>query len=248
MKLIQYFSNLFFPDTSDQVRHYKGMHLPVTRSNEGLSDDLDYVNSALEQIDSLSQYCELTPHTRILDFGCGQGRLANGIILKIPNIEYYCGIDTNQESINWCKRWLYRYHKNFNFIHVPAYNERYNQSAESHPALPVKPDSFDIAFLNSVFSHMLVPDITFYLSQLHNSLCNGGVIYLTAFIEEDVPNVEENPPGYLNKTSTGALHRVRYDKAFFLNLVEKAGFRIIDFQYQIIKRTQQSVVVAKKPA
>ena len=93
---------------------------------------------------------------------------------------------------------------------------------------------------------MLVRDVTFYLSQLHYSLREGGIIYLTAFIEEDVPDVEENPPGYLNKKSSGALHRIRYDKKFFLDLVEKAGFSIVDFQYQSIKRTQQSVVVAKK--
>lgn len=246
MKLIHYISKRYWGLKSDQVSYYQGVFLPVIRSNEGLSDDQSYINSVREQLGSLSRYCQFTSQTNILDFGCGQGRLANGIILQNVAIGHYCGIDTNKESINWCQRWIQKYNKTFNFIQVSAHNERYNIEAKSHPPLPVPSKSFNIVFLNSVFSHMLVPDVIFYLSQLYNSLSNGGVMYLTAFIEEDVPNVEENPSGYLNKISSGALHRVRYEKAFFLGLAEKAGFSILDFQHQMIKRTQQSVVVVKK--
>jgi len=72
-------------------------------------------------------------------------------------------------------------------------------------------------------------------------------LYITAFIEENVPKVEENPTHYLNKTASGRLHRVRYEERFFMRLIEKAGFEILEYLHQGIERTQQSVVVARKP-
>ena len=40
---------------------------------------------------------------------------------------------------------------------------------------------------------MLSDDVEFYLEQLHKALGKKGVMYVTAFIEEDVPQIEENP-------------------------------------------------------
>lgn len=56
-------------------------------------------------------------------------------------------------------------------------------------------------------------------------------MYVTAFIEEDVPQIEENPEGYLDRHSVGPLHRVRYERAFFIDLFEKVRFNIFDFQH-----------------
>ena len=69
---------------------------------------------------------------------------------------------------------------------------------------------------------MLSDDVEFYLEQLHKALGKKGVIYVTAFIEEDVPQIEENPEGYLDRHSVGPLHRVRYERAFFFDLFEKS--------------------------
>ena len=244
--MLHFIRKLFLRGTSLKARAYKGIYLPFVRSNEGLSNDENYVNSALEQVRSLSSYCDLTSHTRVLDFGCGQGRFANGLILHESKIEHYCGIDTDKTSIEWCKRWVNNYNDKFYFIHVPAYNERYNRSAEKHTLLPIEANSFDVAFLNSVFSHMLTSDITFYLSQLFEALRVDGILYFTAFIEKDVPDMEENPIDYLDKVSSGSLHRVRYEEEFFMGMIEKVGFKLIDFKHQGIERTQQSVVVVKK--
>lgn len=197
-------------------------------------------------MDALLQYCELTTKTSILDFGCGQGRFANGLLVRNPLIGSYCGIDTDARSIKWCKRWLQRYNPKFTFMHIPAFNARYNPSATTRPQLPIEPNSFDVAFLNSIFSHMLVDDVQFYLAQLYKALRLEGIIYVTAFIEEGVPQIDENPAGYLGKDTDGPLHRVRYEKTYFTSLFEEIGFIIIDFQHQQIKRTKQSVVVAKK--
>ena len=222
------------------------MHLPLTRSNEDLRSDEAYLNSAVQQVDSLIKYCPLSSESRVLDFGCGQGRFAIGLGLRVSSLGSYCGIDTNPESVTWCKRWLEPAHENFSFVHLPAHNARYNPTENSRQALPTDDNSVDVVFMNSVFSHMLTDDITYYLGQFHRILNSNGVLYTTAFIEDGVPDVEENPEGYLGKKSTGALHRVRYEKAFFFKLLKEAGFEIVDFVHHKFKRTKQSLIVARK--
>ena len=228
------------------ARRYKDVYLPIHRSNEHLTVDDDYVNSAFQQISALKQYSSLSQKTNVLDFGCGQGRLATGLLLCCPDLGNYTGIDTDLDAIKWCKRWIQKFHTKYSFIHVAAHNALYNPTAIHRPNLPISENSFDVIFLNSVFSHMLSDDVYFYLNQLNQGLKQEGIIYLTAFIEEDVPEVMENPPGYLNKVSTLPLHRVRYNKKLFLDLMTKSGYKIIEFKHQSILRTKQSVLIAKK--
>ena len=86
-----------------------------------------------------------------------------------------------------------------------------------------------------------------YYRALENRSIHQFLLHtLTAFIEEDVPDVEENPHDYLDRDISGVLHRVRYAKPFFFDLVERSGYRISDFQHRGISRTNQSVLVAKK--
>ena len=234
--------------TDKQPRYVGGIYLPRRRFNEGLGGNSEYIESAEALVDSLASYCDVDATLRVLDFGCGQGRLAQGLLLKAADVGEYCGIDTDKWSIDWCEKWVKGDRTNFVFRHVPAHNARYNRAAQARPPLPVPAGHFNVAFLNSVFSHMLGDDVRFYLDELHDKLQPGGIIYLTAFIETGVPHVEENPAGYLGKYSLGALHRVRYEKGFFFSLVENAGFEIVDFRHRGIERTGQSVVVARKTA
>ena len=92
---------------------------------------------------------------------------------------------------------------------------------------------------------MVTDDVRFYLIEFHRLLKTGGKMYVTAFIEEDVPEIEKNPPHYIEE-STGPLHRVRYENRFFLHLIEETGFLVEKFEHQKISRTKQSVVVSVK--
>lgn len=231
---------------ADKCRRYGAINLPLTRSNEGLLGDVDYVNSATEQVDDLMKYTTIGANTRILDFGCGQGRFANGLLARSLEISKYCGVDTQLESVNWCRKWIGEGHPAFEFVHLSAHNARYNANAELRPRLPVESNAYDVAFVNSVFSHMLAEDVAHYLSEIRRALDHQGVLYLTAFLEEGVPEVEENPDGYLGRTSTGPLHRVRFEMSYFFGLMEAAGFEVVGYRHNGIERTMQSVVVARK--
>ncbi|GAA0191689.1 hypothetical protein GCM10009122_54240 [Fulvivirga kasyanovii] len=233
-----------FKSGHNQTISYKGLNLPNFRTNQQLSSNEDYLNSGIEQVDFLKEKGLLTNSSKILDFGCGQGRLANTLEYTNTPFSSYTGIDTDKKSIDWCNKNL-RYKDAYNFIHLSAHNARYNKRAEGLQELPFDKDSFDLIFLNSVFSHMLTNDIQFYLNQFNRVLHKNGAVYLTAFVENDVPDVEENPQNYIAE-STGALHRVRYEKNFFISLMENANFRLHGFYHQQIDRTKQSVVILKK--
>lgn len=224
--------------------NYEGVILPKIRSNEKLSDNRVYLESGIEQINYLKKHGLINNNTILLDFGCGQGRLLNSLKFTETKFQEYIGLDTSKSAIDWCEKNI-RYSNNISFLHLPAANARYNPSEKELKRLPFKNNEFDLIFLNSVFSHMLTPDINFYLSEFYKVLKNEGNIYLTAFVEENVPNVEENPEDYLAK-SKGALHRVRYEKDFFYSLVNKANLKVAEYHHQLIDRTKQSVFVLKK--
>jgi FkbM family methyltransferase len=230
--------------SAEKSENIEGIILPEIRSNEGLSSHKEYIKSGIEQINFLKNEKLISEDTRILDFGCGQGRLLNSLKYSKTNFSSYIGLDTSEDSIRWCQSHLAKC-GNVEFIHLPAENARYNPNASGLKHLPFKHNEFSLIFLNSVFSHMLADDISFYLSEFHKVLKDDGAIYLTAFIEENVPTVQENPPNYLSK-SCGALHRVRYEKSYFSELIKNSNLELASFHHQFITRTNQSVVVLKK--
>lgn len=52
-------------------------------------------------------------------------------------------------------------------------------------------------------------------------------MFLTAFVEEDVSDMEVNPPGYGPLRWSGALHCVRFSLDFFNRMVAEAGLSIV---------------------
>ncbi len=193
-------------------------------------DEALFLSSGRTEAARLVQHFELGCHTRLLDVGCGVGRLAIGLMAEVGELEAYCGVDVSQRSVNWCSRHLTPAHPGFRFVHVDVKNERYNPAgAALHERFrfPFEDGSFDLINLFSVFSHMVTEDVASYLTEFHRLLSPDGGIFLTAFIEDDVPDMEENPPGYRDTEWSGALHCVRFNRAFFYELLARHGFEVI---------------------
>lgn len=239
---IQLSNRLKITREKDYIK-YKGLNLPKIRSNENLNREEDYIDSITQQIEYLKTNSILEENFRILDFGCGQGRLLNGLLYNKVVYKEYVGLDTSQNAITWCRRYL-NYNDKIKFIHLPSYNARYNSKATGLRELPLDIGKFNLIFLNSVFSHMLSEDIVFYLNEFNKYLEPNGYVYITAFIEENVPDETENPENYLSQNK-GPLHRVRYSKDFFFRLIHDCGFKVFDFNHRHIARTNQSVIVLK---
>src|SRR5439155_16670637 len=138
-----------------------------------------------------------------------------------------------ERSIRWCKKYVQSRHPKFQFQHTNARNALYNPKGaalDKHLQLPLGDRSVDIIYLYSVFSHMLADDIRLYTREFKRVQSFGGSVFLTCFVEENVPNVVENPIGY-RRTWSGALHCVRYDFAFLRSLFTDSGFHLDNLVY-----------------
>jgi hypothetical protein len=77
---------------------------------------------------------------------------------------------------------------------------------------------------------MKIDNIKLYLNEFRRLLEPSGKIFLTAFVEENVPDMEINPPNY-KMTWSGPLHCVRYNKEFFESIFLNYNFNIDKFEY-----------------
>lgn len=217
---------------------YENVRLPTRRSNQGLGSNELYVSETTTQI---SKFLNAdSSDVKILDFGCGQGRLLNGLILSKINFLEYVGIDIDSNSVSWCIRNL-TYSENISFIWYNSRNDRYNRQGIDNPGIPTKDNNFSHIFSNSVFSHLNQGDVRKYADLLRSSAVIDAKLYLTAFTEEDVLDCAENPDGYMGgNNDKPALLRVRYNKAFFIGLFEKCGWELQSYEQNGIQRTGQS--------
>lgn len=100
---------------------------------------------------------------------------------------------------------------------------------------------------------MLTDGVRAYLKEFHRILRPEGRIHLTAFVEEGVPDVEENPEGYLGREWEGDLYCVRYERKFFESLLDEAGFKLDRFAQSTGKEQgeqgewgQRGIYISKK--
>lgn len=233
---------------------YQGLRLPPPRNRfctEDWKDDAFYVSSAKAEVERLISIAQLNEQSSLLDIGCGQGRLPIGLAATLPNLHLYCGIDVSRPSVEWCNRHLAAFHANFRFLHLDIRNERYNPHGipfEPPVQLPIADSSFDVAFLYSVFTHMRRADIDIYLREIGRVLRPGGRAFFTVYVEEGCAPETENPPGYLEElgVSTGALHRVLFERGCFDSMIHGAGLEIRGFFYRSEAVTKQSAYLLIK--
>ena len=128
---------------------------------------------------------ELGPDGRILDVGCGIGRMA------VPLTEYlsprgeYHGFDIVPTGIDWCRQNISSRFPNFHFEHVDVYNKNYNPGGSLTARtlrFPHEDDRFDVVLLASVFTHMLPSDLENYLLEVSRVLKPGGRGLITFFL------------------------------------------------------------------
>lgn len=191
--------------------------------------DADFVSSARREADRLVAKCGLTKEGSVLDIGCGPGRLPIGILDRVGEIKDYLGVDVSRTPIRWCKRHIASRHPSFRFLHIDVENPRYNRSGSMRQEefrLPIDADSADVIYLYSVFSHLLPADIEPYLAEFSRVLKRTGKVFLTAFVEDGVPDVSENPEDYGDGEWKGPLHCVRFESGYFRDLLDRHGFLI----------------------
>lgn len=113
---------------------------------------------------------------RVLDFGCGSGRILRQFLTEAETAEFW-GCDIHQPSIEWLKANLVPP------LHVFANSEL--------PPLPLEDGWFDAIWAASVFTH-LTSSWSAWLIELHRVLKPGGLL-LVSYIGEasELPGVDD---------------------------------------------------------
>ncbi len=204
------------------------------RSN-GLTfhNDSFYIQTAETEARRLIEKLGCTPKSRILEIGCGQGRMVAGL-LRLAGPVNYTGLDVHLPSINWCRKYIESREKSFHFEHLDVLSERYNTGGKlinNNFRFDIKDKSIDIIYIWGVFTNMEGETMKAYLNDLKRMLASGGKVFFTAFVEENVPDISVNPKGYLLDEFTGPLQVVRYEKNYLFSLIEQSGLTIDEFIY-----------------
>lgn len=189
--------------------------------------DRDFIQSGIRDAKLLRRRAGLGPDKRVLDWGCGVGRLAIGIKHLIGDVADYHGVDIQPELLTWAADNLTDAHTRFTL--VDQHNARYNPGGARTFDIPAEPETVDVLYAYSVFSHMLAGDVAGYGRTIASILAPQGHALMTAFVEEDVPDCIENPTDYLKLEWKGALHCVRYDRRFFEASLYDAGLAVDEF-------------------
>ncbi len=114
----------------------------------------------------LSSQIDLKPETRILDYGCGWGRMSR-FLLRTVKEENVFGVDVEERTVSVAQK---------------AMPEATFECIAPGDALPFDDQSFDIVFSNSVFSHLSEVAHKHYMAELARCLKSGGKL-LASFLE-----------------------------------------------------------------
>jgi ubiquinone/menaquinone biosynthesis C-methylase UbiE len=169
--------------------------------------DGDYAATGEEFFSYFREFTGLKPHERVLDVGCGTGRMARPLTRYLTGGSYD-GLDIVAQSIKWCQKTYSSRFPNFHFHFSDIYNKMYNPngtSLASEYRFPFADSSFDLVFLTSVFTHMLPPDLDNYLSEITRVLKPGGRCLITYFLLNAVSlkSIEENASAISFKDELG---------------------------------------------
>jgi SAM-dependent methyltransferase len=157
-----------------------------------------------------------TTEPRILDIGCGCGKMAR--FFPINPRASYLGIDVFKPSIEWSRK-AFASLSNFRFEHFDVHSPLYNGGGVldvNTARLPAKDKSADLIICASLFTHLLEPAFCHYLGEVRRCLSRIGVAIVST----------HNEPAEGAKFF-GRETRIDIADDYFCELTLKAGLRAI---------------------
>ena len=166
----------------------------------------------------------------LLDFGCGNGRLAYALSKEL-DLKSYVGIDIIQELLTYAEN---KCPNNYKFI--------LNNSL----SIPLIDFQFDFVVGFSIFTHLFQAEIMIYSKEIFNLLKPGGK-FLYSFLELDHHwNIFELTYNLHKEHSRPYPHLNMFlDRNQIATIADKCGFILEKFVEP--KALGQSVVILKKP-
>jgi len=137
----------------------------------------DFKSSGEALVRRLADSGFLTPESKILDIGSGMGRVAVALISYRDGSGSYEGLDIVPSGIKWSSENITSKYPNYAFTLADIFNKEYNPAGRlkaSEYRFPFDDETFDLAVLASVFTHMLPEDMRHYIAEVARVLKRGG--------------------------------------------------------------------------
>jgi ubiquinone/menaquinone biosynthesis C-methylase UbiE len=217
--------------------------LPQPDASSVFVGDGDFQAVGAEFLGHFIRLGGLQPEHRVLDIGCGIGRMA------VPLTQYldvekgrYNGLDPVEGGIAWCRRFITPVYPNFTFQRLDIAHKLYNpQGKISGEALklPYAERQFDFVIMTSVVTHLPPDEVLVYLSEVARMLKPGGRLFMTAFVVDGIAAanasgrrdhrlafVREGDGPCWGVPDLPPLAAVGFDDGFLDQALEKAGLVI----------------------
>ncbi len=159
--------------------------MPVPPPGLILCGDGDFRAIGLKFLGHLVGRGGLAPDARVLDLGCGVGRIALPLTQYLSAGGAYDGVDIMPAPIRWCAETITPVYPNFRFraldLHHPLYNPGGAEAADG-VTLPFPDASFDFVCMISLLTHLEPAELTRYAQEVARVLTPGGRCFATAFL------------------------------------------------------------------
>ena len=181
-----------FTDVIEFAGRKKRTSVPPKRLNFVGAGDFESIGK--EFFSLFKKLGNLQPNHKVLDVGCGVGRMAIPLTNYLESGAYH-GFDIVPSGIRWCEENIASKYSNFFFSHANIYNKRYNPKGTLKAAeykFPYDENTFDFVFLTSVFTHMLPEDVENFMKEIARVLKPGGTSFITYYLlnKESIESIQ----------------------------------------------------------
>jgi SAM-dependent methyltransferase len=190
-RLRPFFLNAYY-FTVDGIRRMRGHRdamTPPTRLLRFSTDPTsDFQATGKAFADFLVARCGLRPDARVLDVGCGVGRVAVALTDYLDERGGYEGFDVVPSEIAWCQAHVTTRRRHFTFQLADVYNGTYNPKGRTRAAeyrFPFADASFDLVIVASVFTHLLSQETNRYATEMARVLKPGGRCFASFYLLND---------------------------------------------------------------
>ena len=127
----------------------------------------------------------IKPNFHVLDIGCGCGKMAIHFSEYLSKQGLYTGIDSNKLLLDYCVEKIQPYFDNFAFHYMDVFNGYFSPNGKvvvKDVRFPLEDSSVDVVIANSLFTHMYLEDVGFYLKEIFRVLKPKGKVAATYFL------------------------------------------------------------------
>lgn len=163
----------------DRARGRGDRLVPSRRTSPG--DHSDFATQGDVLADHLAEHAGLHRGSRVLEVGCGRGRVARALTARLGPEGSYAGVDADPDAVGWCRR-HYRGRAGFRFVVADTHDAA--RSPEQY-RLPFDPGSFDLVVVPTLLASALPAACEHHLAEAARVLAPGGTLAATFFALND---------------------------------------------------------------